>query len=96
VTFLLFARPALLVAAGEQPQARRAVAKLAEDVEEEPGRVQAVRCRLQLGGDGWWATTTGPQASHVLTSMLAAEAFAMIPAGEGTLSAGTEVAIELL
>jgi len=28
--------------------------------------------------------------------MLAAEAFAMIPAGEGTLSAGTEVAIELL
>jgi molybdopterin molybdotransferase len=96
VTFLLFARPALLVAAGEQPQARRAVAKLAEDVEEEPGRVQAVRCRLQLGGDGWWATTTGPQASHVLTSMLAAEAFAMIPAGEGTLSAGTEVTIELL
>jgi molybdopterin molybdotransferase len=96
VTFLLFARPALLVAAGEQPQARRAVAKLAEDVEAEPGRVQAVRCRLQLGGDGWWATTTGPQASHVLTSMLAAEAFAMIPAGEGTLSAGTEVTIELL
>lgn len=96
VTFLLFARPALLVAAGEQPQARRAVAKLAEDVDKEPGRVQAVRCRLSLKDDGWWANPTGPQASHVLTSMLAAEAFAMIPAGDGTLGAGTEITIELL
>jgi len=55
-----------------------------------------VRCRLSLKDDGWWATTTGPQASHVLTSMLAAEAFAMIPAGDGTLGAGTEITIELL
>ena len=60
------------------------------------GYVQAVRCRLSLKDDGWWANPTGPQASHVLTSMLAAEAFAMIPAGDGTLGAGTEITIELL
>jgi molybdopterin molybdotransferase len=96
VTFLLFARPALLALAGQRPDLRRAVASLADPVEEEPGRVQMVRCTLELRDDGWWAHTTGPQGSHILTSMLAAEAFAVIPAGDGTLAAGTRVAIELL
>jgi molybdopterin molybdotransferase len=96
VTFLLFARPALLALAGERPDARRAVAALAEEVPQEPGRAQALRCRLELTDDGWRARTTGPQGSHVLTSMLDAEAFAMIPAGSGALAAGTRVVIELL
>jgi molybdopterin molybdotransferase len=72
------------------------MARLTDDVPHEPQRVQAVRCLLELRGDGWWVRTTGPQGSHVLTSMLAAEAFAMIPAGEGVLAAGSSVEIELL
>jgi molybdopterin molybdotransferase len=96
VTFLLFARPALLALAGERADARRAVASLAEDVAQEPGRTHAVRARLELRDDGWWAWTTGPQSSHILTSMLAADAFALLPAGDGVLPRGTQVAIELL
>jgi molybdopterin molybdotransferase len=96
VTFLLFVRPALLLLAGERAAARRTTAKLAGPVPQERRRVQAARCTLELRRDGWWATTTGPQGSHVLTSMLGAEAFAMIPAGEGVLAAGSEVALELL
>jgi molybdopterin molybdotransferase len=96
VTFLLFARPALALLAGEQPRRVSAHATLAEPVARERGRVQAVRCTLELRDGGWSARTTGPQGSHVLTSMLAAEAFALIPAGEGPLEAGARVAIEII
>jgi molybdopterin molybdotransferase len=96
VTFLLFARPALQALGGESPQRARTVATLAEDCEREPTRVQAVRCRLELHPDGWRATTTGPQSSHILTSLLGADAFAIIPAGNGVLAAGEQVLVELL
>lgn len=96
VTFLLFARPALLALAGESPQRQRALAVLDEDCERVPGRVHCARCRIQLRDDGWHATTTGPQSSHILSSMLGAEALAIIPAGEGVLAAGEQVMVELL
>ena len=96
VTFLLFVRPALAALAGESPARARTIATLDEDCERTPGRVHAVRCRLALRADGWHASTTGPQASHVLTSMLGADALALIPAGEGVLAAGEQVVLELL
>jgi molybdopterin molybdotransferase len=37
---------------------------------------------------------TGPQGSHVLSSLLGADGLAIIPRGEGDLPAGTEVALE--
>jgi molybdopterin molybdotransferase len=96
ITFLLFARPALTALAGERPQRTRTLATLDEDCERTPGRVQAVRCRITLAADGWHATSTGPQGSHIQTSLLGAEALAMIPAGDGVLAAGEQVQIELL
>ncbi len=96
VTFLIFVRPALLALAGERPDARRARAKLAEPVVREPGRIHAVRCTLELRDDGWWATSTGAQGSHVLRSLLGADAFALIPAGEGQLDVGAQVVVELI
>lgn len=96
VTFLLFARPALQALAGESPQRARTVATLDEDCERERSRVQAVRCRIELHPDGWHAITTGPQSSHILTSLLGADAFAIVPAGDGVLAAGAQVLVELL
>jgi molybdopterin molybdotransferase len=96
VTFLLFGRPALQALAGESPQRARTVATLEEDCERERSRVQAVRCRLELRPDGWHAITTGPQSSHILTSLLGADAFAIVPAGSGVLAAGEQVLVELL
>jgi molybdopterin molybdotransferase len=55
-----------------------------------------VRCRLELRDDGWHAQPTGAQGSHVLTSMLGADALAVIPPQEGTLAAGSRVEIEVL
>jgi len=96
VTFLLFARPALRALAGERAQRRQTLATLDEDFEREPSRTHAVRCRIELQSDGWHAITTGPQNSHILTSMLGADALAIIPAGEGAAAAGERVLVELL
>jgi len=96
VTFLLFARPALLAMSGLDPGRDRASATLDDDVPKNPGRTQAVRCRLELADDGWHATSTGAQGSHLLTSMLGADALAILPADAGDVPAGTRVEIELL
>ena len=96
VTFVLFARPALLALAGEAPEHVRTTAALAESCERLTTRLQAVRCRLELREDGWHAHATGPQSSHILTSMVGADALALIGAGEGFAPAGERVTVELL
>ncbi len=92
VTFLLFARPALLALQGADPSARRVRLPLAQAVARTPGRDELVR--VTITGDT--LTLTGPQGSHVLTSMLAADGLARIPAGDGELRAGDIVDVELL
>jgi molybdopterin molybdotransferase len=92
VGFLLFARPALVALQGGDPQLRRDRARLAVDFERSTARDECVRVRLSEGV----ATPTGDQASHRLSSMLGADALALIPRGEGPLEAGAEVEVELL
>jgi molybdopterin molybdotransferase len=96
VTFQLFARPALLTMQGAAPQPLRAEAVLAAPVAMSRGRAQALRVRLEPGPRGWSATLTGEQGSHRLSSMVGADALAMVPAGDGELPAGERVAVELL
>ena len=95
VTFHLFARPALRALMGADPAARRTTAALGVPMRL-GGREQAIRCRLSSGADGWHVEPTKAQGSHVLTSMLGADALAFLPAGDGELPAGTRVEIELL
>ena len=52
--------------------------------------------RLEAGEGAGARVPTGPQGSHVLTSMLGADGLALIPAGEGELAAGERVTVELL
>jgi len=96
VTFQLFARPALAALQGADPEATTGEAVLDRAIPCSPRREQAVRCRLTARADGWHATPTGPQDSHILTSMLGAAALALVPAGDGELAAGGRVRIELL
>ena len=96
VTFCLFVAPAVRALSGVAEPRRRTVATLRSDCEQTPGRAHAVRCRLLLGPHGWEAEPTGAQGSHVLTSMLGADALAILPAGSGTVAAGTRVEVELL
>jgi molybdopterin molybdotransferase len=97
VTFQLFVRPALAALQGADPDASRATALLAQPVARNKRREQAVRVRLAADEGGWRATPTkGAQGSHVLTSMLGADALALIAPGEGEAPAGERVEVELL
>ena len=96
VTFHLFARPALRALQGADPLPRTASAVLDEPMRRNPRRDQAVRCSLTAEDDGWHARSTGPQGSHVMTSMMGADALAIVPRGEGDLAAGERVRIEFL
>jgi molybdopterin molybdotransferase len=91
VTFLLFARPALAALQGGDPAVPRARAALGTAVQRHPDRDECVRVRRDEDGR---VHPTGPQGSHILSSLVGADALAIIPRGEGELPAGTEVVLE--
>jgi molybdopterin molybdotransferase len=95
VTFLLFARPALLAMQGAPFAIHRRTAVLTEAVDRRPDRDEAVRVRLATDDTGTVrATPTGPQDSHIQSSMVGADALAIIAAGPGAVPAGTAVTVE--
>lgn len=97
VTFQLFARPALAALQGAVPAAPRAHARLGESIPRNPRREQAIRVSLLQSEDGLIARpTTSAQGSHVLTSMLGADALAFVAPGDGDAAAGERVEVELL
>ncbi len=94
VTFSLFAAPALAAMQGtviEELPTTEAV--LGEPVRR-GSREQAVRVRLDRRDGSLVALVNGPQGSHMVTSLLGADALALIPAGDGQLDAGTVVKLE--
>ncbi|MCW2995924.1 MAG: molybdopterin molybdotransferase MoeA, partial [Conexibacter sp.] len=91
VTFLLFARPALNALQGADATVPRTRARLAVAVPQNPGRDECIRIQRRPDGS---VEPTGRQDSHILSSLLGAEALAIIPRGDGELAAGTEVVLE--
>jgi molybdopterin molybdotransferase len=96
VTFILLVAPALHAMLGIPAEDHTMKAILDRDYEKPAGRAHAVRCRLSAREDGWHATPTGAQDSHLLSSMLAADALAMIPSQSTLVSAGERVQIQPL
>ncbi|MGZ4350525.1 MAG: molybdopterin molybdotransferase MoeA [Solirubrobacteraceae bacterium] len=97
VTFSLFAAPALAALQGApSPAPPRATAVLGTDVKRNPRRDQMIRVRLESDDDAVRAFPNGAQGSHILTSLLGADALALIPAGDGTVPSGATVALHAL
>ncbi len=96
VTFLLFVRPAIRSMLGASDEIDRVSAILDDDLPKARGRDHAVRCSLELRDDGWHARSTGNQDSHVLTSMLGADALAIVSAEGDAPIAGSRIEVELL
>ncbi len=87
VTFLLFVRPAIAALEGVVDAAVPGQVRLGEPLARDPRRDACVRVRIE----GGLAYPTGPQGSHVLSSMSLADGLAVVPRGEGELAAGAEV-----
>ena len=97
VTFSLFVAPALASLQGRAPDhLLYDEAALGTAVPRNPDREQAIRVRLERQNGRLTAIPNGPQGSHIVTSLLGADALAFIPAGEGRLEAGETVALEPL
>jgi molybdopterin molybdotransferase len=94
VTFALFARPAIAAMQGAtNARTLQTQAALGAEVRRNSRREQALRVRLERRGEATIAIPNGPQGSHVITSLLGADALALIPPGEGVLEAGTVVTL---
>jgi molybdopterin molybdotransferase len=96
VAFLFLVRPALARLNGSHSEHTRTIAVLDNDCDTPAGRTRALRCRLELKEDGWHARIASNQGSHILTSMLDADALALVPAQTGALRAGERLEVELL
>jgi molybdopterin molybdotransferase len=93
VTFSLFVAPALAALQGLASETSLGEAVLRSSVPRNPRREQAVRVRLERHESTLIAEPNGPQGSHVITSLVGADALALIPPGEGAVPAGTWVAL---
>lgn len=97
VTFTLFVRPALQAMQGlVSPSQTANEGRLAVAVARNPRREQALRVRVERRNGEVTVTPNGPQGSHLVTSLLGADALALIPQGEGELPAGSTVVLEEL
>ena len=97
VTFSLFVAPALAALQGAPaPAPPTPTARLLTELPRNPRREQAVRVSLQQGSTGVTATLTGAQGSHILSSLLTADALGMIPMGEGVVAAGDTITLRAL
>jgi molybdopterin molybdotransferase len=97
VTFGLFVAPALAALQGRASE-RLLVSEavLGTSVRRNTDREQALRVRLERQDGQLVATPNGPQGSHIVTSLLGADALALVPAGVGELEAGAAVTLEPL
>jgi molybdopterin molybdotransferase len=94
VTFSLFAAPAIAALLGvDNRHQLDSEAVLGVAVPRNRGREQAIRVRLERRDGETLAVPNGPQGSHILSSLLGADALALIPPGEGELDAGARVAL---
>jgi molybdopterin molybdotransferase len=96
VGFEQFVRPALRKMRGCRSLLRPTLlAKLTQTIEKRPGRLHFVRVRLEASEEGWRATPTGSQGSHIQSSLIGCHGVARFDIDETRLEAGSEVTVEV-
>jgi molybdopterin molybdotransferase len=97
VSFEVFVRPALRRLQGRRGVDRPTVTARAGARLSAPRYKRGyTRVRLERDGDGWVATPTGPQGSHVITSLALANGLAVVPEDVLEIPEGGEVTVRLL
>ena len=97
VSFEVFVRPAIRKLQGRRDVRRPTVtARMAEPVRTSKHKRTYVRVRLTRDERGWSAAPTGPQGSHVITSIAHADGLAEVPEDVADVFEGDEVLVHLL
>lgn len=96
VAFEQFTRPALLHMQGASELRRPQIAvALGQGLDTDPEKTVFVRVRLAERDGRQVAVLSGGQGSHMLAAVAAADGFAVVPAGVGSLAEGDIVAVDL-
>lgn len=96
VGFEQFVRPAIRKMRGCRSLFRPTMtATLTETIDKRPGRLHFVRVRLRHEGGLWMATPTGPQGSHIQSSLIDCHGVARFGREESRLERGDSVIIEV-
>jgi molybdopterin molybdotransferase len=96
VSFEQFVRPAIRKMRGCRHLVRPTTsAKLTQTIKKPAGRLHFVRVRLEPSPNGWLATPTGPQGSHVQSSLVDCHGVARFDIDQTRLDEGTEVVVEV-
>lgn len=91
VSFEMFGRPAILKMAGHDRLERpRVEVTVLEDIDSD-GRESYIRAIVTRDERGYLARTTGGQGSHMMTSLVKANALLVVPEGVKAIQAGTKL-----
>jgi molybdopterin molybdotransferase len=97
VTFELFARPAILKMMGRRNLAKPVIEAILEDsIENSDGRRVFARAIVEERDGQYFARTTGPQGSGILTSMSLGNGLAIVPEDEAGVKQGDKVQVIML
>jgi len=97
ITFEVFARPAIFKMMGRKSWDKPVIEAVLEDrVTNSDGRRVFARAMVEKRGDTYFARTTGPQGSGVLTSMSLANGLAIVPEDRPELLAGEIAQVMML
>jgi molybdopterin molybdotransferase len=92
VTFELFARPLLRKLQGHHLLVKPQIEVIIQDnIHDKATRRHYVRAYVEWQGGHFVAHTTGKQDSHIMTSLLHANAFVIVPEGSITPHAGDKL-----
>ncbi|HEX2240897.1 MAG TPA: gephyrin-like molybdotransferase Glp [Actinomycetota bacterium] len=91
-----FVRPAIRKMRGCSQLLRPVIsARLTEPISKSPGRLHFVRVRLRAAESGWEATPTGPQGSHIQSSLVGCHGVGRFPAFAAEMAAGDAIEVEV-
>ncbi len=97
VTFEMFARPAILKMMGKGNYRKPSVrATLEQGARNTDGRRVYLRAYVRKVGDDFVASLTGPQGSHIATSMTGANGLAILPEDAAEVRPGERVQVLML
>ncbi len=96
VSFERFARPAILKMAGHTRLERPQVKVIVQEEIYSDGRESYIRAVVRREGKVYTAVTTGSQGSHMMTSLIAANALLIVPEGVTHVSAGQSLSAMMI